>query len=165
LKGWKHGARVIEITHNEFGTRTWLRLEDGSIEIQKQHSRMLNYFYFILLFIVVVPVSWRKFVGCCSMEGHGRVAMTWLNLLFLLFYIIAFSLIIFLLVRASVRMYAKHKSKSFATSLHEEEIGGEEEQQQDGVLHTWEIRKLSHLWSTKAPQPRQRRVNEWGEAV
>lgn len=48
--GWKHGARVLEISQNEFGARTWLRLEDGSVEIQKQNSRTSIFTYECSLF-------------------------------------------------------------------------------------------------------------------
>lgn len=53
-QGWKHGARVIEITQNDYQIKTWLRLEDGTVEIQAAHE----------------PGS--QFAGCCDMEGHGR---------------------------------------------------------------------------------------------
>jgi hypothetical protein len=58
--GWKHGARVIELTQNEAGIRTWLRLEDGSIEIQAAQKQGKS----------------NQFVGCCDMEGHGRETTT-----------------------------------------------------------------------------------------
>jgi len=54
--GWMHGARVIEFTQNSFEIKTWLRVEDGSIEDQPTQT----------------PGSSYRFVGCCDMDGHGK---------------------------------------------------------------------------------------------
>lgn len=94
--GWQHGARVLEIMDNTEGANTWLRLEDGSVEIQKQN-----------------PVSMRKFLGCCSMEGHGRVAMGWLGILVSILATAAVIALIAIFVVAMLRAYRKGKGKAY----------------------------------------------------
>eukprot|EP00026_Physarum_polycephalum_P007086 Phypoly_transcript_07140.p1 GENE.Phypoly_transcript_07140~~Phypoly_transcript_07140.p1 ORF type:complete len:451 (+),score=36.16 Phypoly_transcript_07140:269-1621(+) len=138
--GWKHGARVLEISQNEFGARTWLRLEDGSVEIQKKN-----------------PVSYKKYIGCCHMEGHKHMAMTWLDLLVLFLYVIAIGGIVTCLVRVLVRLYRKRSGKTRFGSI----LGGKDDKSEgEGESHNWKIKNLPHLWADEVPGPRQRRVNE-----
>lgn len=94
--GWKHGARVLEIERNKFGANTWLRLEDGTIEIQKHN-----------------PVSMRKFLGCCSMEGHGRVAIGWVGLLVSSLIILSVVACIATLVIWAVKRHRSQKWKQY----------------------------------------------------
>lgn len=56
LMNAKKGARVIQIFPHKEHIRTWLRLEDASIEVQTQSEPG--------------PV---QFVGCCGMDGHGTL--------------------------------------------------------------------------------------------
>jgi len=128
--GWKHGARVLEISQNEYGARTWLRLEDGSIEIQKQN-----------------PVSIRKFLGCCSMEGHGR-AMGWMGLLLVGLVNVAAVGLIAIAVIWAIKKYRKNRGLKLYDF-----IGGEDESSNENDATNAPVRgaRLS------APIPRLRR--------
>lgn len=135
--GWKHGARVLEITQNQFGAETWLRLEDGSVEIQKHHE-----------------VAWRKYLGCCHMEGHKIMAMTWLNLLVLFLYVIVFASIFYCVMRVLLRFYCKRGGKTRHSLLDRDDVDGK------GKYSKWEIKNLTQFWWSKAHRARQRRSNE-----
>lgn len=179
--GWKHGARVLEITQNKFGAETWLRLEDGSVEIQKKHDGIVFFFspcvffffsisvfsfffanffsfFFPPFFWLFETVAWRKYIGCCHMEGHKIMAMTWLNLLVLLLYVIVFAIIFYCALRAFLRFYCKRGGKTRHSLLDRDEY-------EKGNTN-WEIKNLTQFWWSKAPRARQRRVNEldsvWG---
>lgn len=93
------------------------------------------------------------------MEGHGRVAMTWLNLLGLFAYIFVFVFLLSFCIRYAFRYYRRRRGKRVVPGggLNEED---DDDSGDNGLLHTWDLKKLTHLWAAKAPRPRQRRVNE-----
>jgi len=131
--GWQHGARVLEITeNNREATNTWLRLEDGTVEVQRQN-----------------PISMRKFLGCCSMEGHGRAAMGWLGLLVSILATIATIATIAVIIVAIVRTYRKGKSKVYE-GVSSDPDTDESECDAGGLVSRYQSRLT-------APIPRQRR--------
>jgi hypothetical protein len=106
--GWKHGARVLEIEQHKFGAHTWLRLEDGGVEIQKLND-----------------ASMRKFLGCCSMAGHGRVAMGWYGILVASMVNLSFVALVAVCVIWGVKRYRNSRLKQYdSLSADEEENSG-----------------------------------------
>jgi len=91
--GWKHGARVIELSENSTEINTWLRLEDKSIEIQR--------------YIQPGASTW---MGCCDMQGHGKEIKFSVTLLLFLFNAVWFVVIITGIL-VGHRCYLKYKSR------------------------------------------------------
>src|SRR5271163_930631 len=110
--------------------------------------------YIIPLFMLFhFLVSWRKYIGCCHMEGHKHMAMTWLNLLTLFLYVIAIVGIVTCLVRV-LCCYRKRSGKTRQNSLsgNGRESEDMERKGDEGNHSNWEIKNLTHLWWSKAPR-------------